>query len=444
MRITIKDKNNFILMFNEMFYDNTISQINGITIDSRKIEKNDLFIPIKGENYDGHDFIDDAIKKGALLCFSEKKSNIKNRKVIKVRLIQNLINQFASMWQKKSKAQVIGITGSNGKTTTKELLYSFLSKKYQCSKTKGNFNSLIGLPLTYLNSKTNDDFNILEYGASRPNEIDKLCKIVKPDYGLITNISESHIENYSSFNQLKKTKSALYMNLIDNNIAFINNEINYLADLKLNCKKITFGFDKTSDYKAHEIQKGNNKYIKVNNNLVSIPRSLYHLKENILSAYSIANHFKINHKDINDCLKYYIVPQGRGNKIKLGKLNIIDDSYNANPESVKLAINRFNTIKTSGKKIFILGDMLELGNNSNKNHIEIAKIIEKSKINIVITFGDISKNTTDSIKNKNIKTIHYYSDQLLDLKNQINKIATENDLIYLKGSRSMKLERVYK
>ena len=443
MRIKIKDKENFISMFNEMFCDYTISQINGISIDSREIEKNDIFIPIKGQKYDGHDFIDQVLKKGALLCFSEK-NNMNNKKVIKTKSIEELIKKFASLWQKKSNSHVIGITGSNGKTTTKELLYQFLSKKYKCSKTKGNFNSLIGLPLTYLNSKINDDFCILEYGASKPNEIDKLCKIVKPEFGLITNISRAHIENYQSFEQLKITKSALYMNLKNNDVAFINNDIKYLSDLKLNCKKINFGFNKNNAYKAHEIKKGNNRYIKVNNNLISIPNSLYHLKENILSAYTIANFFKIKIEDINACLKNYTLPDGRGNKIIFNNLNIIDDSYNANPESVKLAIKRLDTIKTSGKKIFIFADMLELGLDAKNNHIDLAKIIDKSEIDILITFGNFAKKTSHSIKNMHIKTIHFNVNQLSELKNKIKKIATKNDLIYLKGSRSMKLERIYK
>ena len=132
MRIKIKDKENFISMFNEMFCDYTISQINGISIDSREIEKNDIFIPIKGQKHDGHEFIDQVLKKGALLCFSEK-NNMNNKKVIKTKSIEELIKRFAILWQKKSNSHVIGITGSNGKTTTKELLYQFLSKKYKCS-----------------------------------------------------------------------------------------------------------------------------------------------------------------------------------------------------------------------------------------------------------------------------------------------------------------------
>ena len=179
MRIEIKDKNNFIKMFNQIFENKKIKNINALTIDSRKVKDNDIFIPIKGNEYDGHDFIDSSFKKGAIACFSEDNKYRKN--IINTSSNIKTIEMLAKKWKKITNSKIIGITGSNGKTTTKDLLYHLLSKKFKCSKTEGNYNSKIGLPLAFLNSEIDDEYCILEYGANKPNEIDYLCKIIKPD-----------------------------------------------------------------------------------------------------------------------------------------------------------------------------------------------------------------------------------------------------------------------
>ena len=446
MRIEIKDKKNFISMFNEIFHENKISTINGITIDSRKVEENDIYFPIIGGNHDGHDYIQDVIKNGAQFSFSEKNSSVFNKKVILTKSINNLIKSLASKWQKRSNAKIIGITGSNGKTTTKELLYAFLSKKYKCSKTKGNFNSLIGLPFTFLNSKIDDDYCILEYGASKPNEIELLCEVIKPDYSLITNISESHISNYKSMNELVKTKTAIYRSLDDNDMAFINNDIKYFKNLMLSCKKLKFGFNNKKDNisTAEKISIENKKYFKILESQFLIPDSITHLETNILSAIIIADYLKIEDSEINKALKEYTVPSGRGNIISKNEFKIIDDCYNANPASVNLAIKRLNNIKTKGKKIFVFGDMLELGKNSIRLHQNISDIINESKIDVLFTYGEYSQITFKNIDQKKINVFHYKKDAFDKLKKHVYSIAKRNDTIYLKGSRSMYLERIYK
>ena len=276
MRTIIKDKDNFIKMFNNIFKDNNIKDINGITIDSREIESNDIFIPIKGDNYDGHHFISSAINSGAQLSFSENTK--KSKDIINIKSSLGIINQLANKWHSKSQAKVLGITGSNGKTTTKELLFSILSKKYRCSKSEGNFNSSIGLPLTFLSSKLDDDFCILEYGASKPNEIKSLCKTIAPTYSLITNISEAHIENFSSLDEIIKTKSAIYKDLEENDIAFITNDLDNIKNIKIESKKITFGFKNKSDFNGEIISKNNFYYLKINHEKYPIPSNLVHLK----------------------------------------------------------------------------------------------------------------------------------------------------------------------
>ena len=439
MRIEIKDKINFIKMFNQLFENKKIKDINALTIDSRKVMKNDIFIPIIGTKYDGHRFIDSSFKNGAIACFSEKSNYAKN--IINTSSNIKAIELLAKSWGKITKSKIIGITGSNGKTTTKDLLFHILSKKFKCSKTSGNYNSKIGLPLAFLNSKKNDEFCILEYGANKPNEIEYLCKLIKPDLGLITNISNAHIGNFPSIDEIIKTKSAIYKNLSNSDIAFVNNDDKNIKKIKLKSKKITFGFKNPSNILG-EIK--NQRIIKINNkDTILIPKSLFHIKENLLSVYTIANHLNINIDDINEALNSFVLPQGRGRKIMLDEYQIIDDSYNANPKSVKLAIERFESeTSIGGKKIFIFGDMLELGESTKKEHEAIGEILNKSKIDIIMTLGIFSKNTFDEITNNKIHKKHYYS--INELKNDFFNTVNKNDIVYLKGSRSMKLEQIYK
>ena len=430
MRIEIKDKKNFIEMFNSIYINHKISTINGISIDSRKVMKNDIFFPIKGENYDGHKFINDSLKNGAIVSFSELNTNNKN--IIKTKSIKNEIHKLVRKWRELSKSKIIGITGSNGKTTAKNLLYHLLDNKFNCNKTIGNYNSLIGFPISFLSSRLNDDYSILEYGASKPNEIKHLCKIISPDYSLITNISNAHIKNYKSFKELFDTKYALYISTKSNGTIFINSDQVEIKDSIDNRKIISFGYRNNA--------KLINNYLLINNKKISIPENIAYLKDIILSTYIISNYLGISNKEFENSLKSFSPSIGRGNYMKLNKFTLIDDSYNANPNSVKFAIDRFSNININGKKIFILGDMLELGDIEVNEHNKLAHTFNESNIDIILTYGNLSKDIHKNI-HKQKYSKHYYNKN--KLKNELNNLVCKNDLIYLKGSRSMKLENLF-
>ena len=431
MRIEIKDKKHFVSMFNDLFTDNKINDINAISIDSRKIQKGDIFVPIKGENFNGNRFISRAFKNGAIKCFSEDENNHKN--IIKINSSNETINILANYWQNKSKHKVIGITGSNGKTTAKDLLYFILSEKYKCSKTPGNFNSTIGLPIAYLGTKINDDYCIIEYGASKPGEIKNLCRIVKPDISLITNISNAHIENYTSIEEILSTKKAIFECLYKDDTAFINNDDKYIKGIHLDCNKITFSIFDNANYSF--------KNQKQNKNMFKIPQSLTHLKSLVLSIYAISLELGISHNQFINALEKFKLPSGRGLSLNINGIKIIDDSYNANPSSVILAINRIDSLINDGNKIFIFGDMHELGDKSISEHEKIAKHVNNSDINIIITYGKFSYNTFSNLKNTITKK-HFSS--ISEIKKYLKTIINKGDLIYLKGSRTMKLEEIYK
>ena len=438
MRIEIKDKENFITMFNELFKKNKINNVNAISIDSRKIQNGDIFIPMKGKTVDGHKFISKAFKDGAIKCFSENNENYEN--IINIKSSNEIINIFARSWQKKSNHKIIGITGSNGKTTAKDLLYFILSKKYNCSKTTGNYNSSIGLPISYLGSKINDDYCIIEYGANKPGEIEHLCNIVKPNISLITNISNAHIENYDSMKEISVTKNAIFRCLESNDTAFIDKDNKYIIESMSNCKKITFSMYNKANYLVENYNQTENTLI-INGNILEIPENLLHLKKLILSIYAISQELGINHNEIGQTLKEFELLEGRGFTINIKGIKIIDDSYNANPSSVILAIKRIESIINNGNKIFIFGDMLELGVESISEHEKIAEYLNNSNINVVITYGEYSYNTFTNLNNSITKK--HFSD-IDELKHHLKIIIKKGDLIYLKGSRTMKLERIYK
>ena len=438
MRIEIKDKKKFINMFNQLYDNNAITNINGISIDSRKIMKDDIYFPIKGNNFDGHNFIEESLKLGASICFSKNKMN--NPKIINTNSVRNEINKLCKNWMKLSQVKIIGITGSNGKTTTKNLLYHILKNQFSCSKTIGNFNSLIGLPITFLATSLNDKYCILEYGANKPNEIKFLCDVINPYFSYITNISSAHIKNFNSIDEIYQTKTYLYKSTNVNGISFINTDKILINKDKIKSKITTFGFNNKSDFNASILEKNNKYYLSINNKKIFIPKQLLHLKDTILAAYVIVRSLNINNKVLEDSIKSFNLPRGRGNIINYNNYMIIDDSYNANPASVKLAIKRINNIEIKGKKILVLGDMLELGNIELEAHKEISKIINSSTLDIIITYGTLTKKThLNIIKSKYSK--HYTNKS--KLKIELNNLICKNDLVYLKGSRSMELEKLY-
>ena len=437
MRIKISDMNNFIETFNTIYSKNTIKAINGISIDSRKIEKNDIFIPLKGKNFDGHSFINKVLKTEGTICFNEN-NIIKNKRIINTKSNKDAIFKLASLWRKKIKSKVIAITGSNGKTTTKELLFHVLSKKYKCSKSKGNHNSIIGLPLTMLNCNLNDDYTILELGANKKGEIATLSDLVKPDYSIITNISNNHIENFDSFKDLIETKAAIFKKLKKDAIAFINLDDKEISEIKMTNEKVTFGINNSKcDYSASI----NKNKLKINQRIFNIPEHLSHLINSILSVYAISNTLNIDNNQFQKALNTFKIPRGRGNLIINNNYTIINDAYNASPSSMELGIKRFSSLPAKNKKILIIGDMLELGKQSLAEHIKLGKFINNFKIDIVLTFGSEIKETFSNLNDNYFYKKHFHDISLL--KKTFLKLVEENDLVYLKGSRSMKLERIF-
>tara|TARA_B100000579_G_C22848938_1_gene866103 strand:+ start:4532 stop:5845 length:1314 start_codon:yes stop_codon:yes gene_type:complete len=436
MRINIKDKQNFIEIFNQAF-NKKINSINGISIDSRKIKPNDIFIPLIGHKNDGHKYIDDVLKKDGTICLDEK-TNIINERIIKTESNKKALLSMASYWREKVNSKIIAVTGSNGKTTIKDLLYHIMKSNFSCSKSIGNHNSTIGLPLTFLNCKINDQYAILEMGANEDGEIKKLCESIKPNYSLITNISNAHIKNFESINHIAKCKSEIFSHLNKDGTAFINLNDKMIQQMVIKSKKITFGINNDkADFNG--ITKKNE--LLINGYRLKIPKNIYFLAESILAAYSICSTLGIENNKIQASIKSFIIPSGRGTIINQKNYTIIDDTYNASPASMKFGINRFNKMESKNHKILIIGDMLELGDYKIQEHEELAEIINSKNIDIILTIGEAMHFLYKRL-NKDYAYKSHFSN-IEDLKKAFNSIVKKNDIVFIKGSRKMKLEKVY-
>jgi UDP-N-acetylmuramoyl-tripeptide--D-alanyl-D-alanine ligase len=441
MRIKIKEKELFKKLIKRNF-NYELKNIDSFCIDSRLVKKNDIFMPIKGNYIDPHNFISDVLKNKPAMIFSEQVYDNKN--IIKVDSTKKVLNEISKKWIKHFKQTVIAITGSNGKTTTKEILTSIFSYIYKSNNTKGNYNSSIGLPVNLFNFSLDAEINIIEMGASKPNEIDQLCQIVKPHYSVITNIHNAHIANFNTFEELVKTKLSIFKNTINQGLIFENNDdINiskYCEDKK---NKITFGFKNSKvDFFGKLKLSDNDFQFSVNGKNIHNKYLNKIMAKNILASYSIARTYGIDHENIVKALKNFNFVKGRGRHINKNGYLIIDDTYNANFESFKSGIDSFMNITNKGRKILVIGDMKELGVRSKQDHINLGKYINKHTPDIVFSYGELVSETINEIQNSNTISKHFK-----EMKTLIENLKTDlmkDDAIYLKASRSLNFENIIK
>ena len=441
MRIKIQEKELFTKLINRNF-NFKLNAIDSFCIDSRLVQKNDIFMPIKGNHIDPHKFIPEVLTKKPAMVFSEEE--FINNNIIQVDSTKNILKRLSKQWIESFKKNTIAITGSNGKTTTKEMLTSIFKSVYKTNNTKGNYNSLIGLPINLFNFSLDSEINIVEMGASKPNEINDLCQIIKPDYSLITNIHNAHIGNFKSFKQLVETKIAIFENSLDNGKIFENNDdINiskYCTGLK---NKISFGFQNSKvDFFGELKVKDKKTQFSINGKTISNQYLNKVMAYNMLASYSISSIYGIKHQIIADSFKKFNFLNGRGRHINKNGYLIIDDTYNANFESFKIGIDSFMNMVFKGRKILVIGDMKELGLQSKKHHISLGKYIDQKNPDLVFSVGDLIADTTSQVKN--IKTVskHFIDKQTLieNLKSEL----IEGDAIYFKASRSLNFENIIK
>tara|TARA_B110000444_G_scaffold11828_1_gene10196 strand:+ start:3965 stop:5248 length:1284 start_codon:yes stop_codon:yes gene_type:complete len=410
---------------------------NSVSIDTRNIKANDIFFAIKGLNFDGNKFANQAIKNGASLVVSDdlEISKISN-KIIYVNDTIKTLQELANFHRKFINTKIIAITGSNGKTTSKELMLNVLSKHYKTIATKGNLNNHLGVPLTILSMSKETQIGIVEMGANHLKEIDFLCEIAEPDFGYITNFGNAHLEGFKSLDGVIKGKSELYDYLrINNKLIFYNSENKKQSNL-INSYTNTFsyGFSTNSNCVINNSNSLNTVDVEYKNKLIKSTIYGGYNFENICIAIAVGEYFDVGFEQIKKGIESYL-PENNRSQITITDSNtVVLDAYNANPTSMKLAIESF--CKTSyTNKMIIVGDMFELGKDSNKYHQEITDSLESiSDTKIYIVGKDFSK-TNHSKKIKSFPSTE-------ELINNISKLNISNYSILIKGSRAMQLEKI--
>jgi len=406
-----------------------------LDIDSRSIRNGSMFFAIKGENFDGNKFANEALEKGSKIAIidSGDVNFNNNNNIIKVDDSLKTLQDLALFHRKSVKSKIVAITGSNGKTTTKELIHSVLSTSHKTISTEGNFNNHLGVPLSLLRIKDDTEFSVIELGANNFGEIEILSKISEPDYGYITNFGKAHLEGFKNISGVIKGKTELYNWLIENDKTLI---LNYDDPEQLKFKSSNhFSFGSKLNSK-HVFEKLDSKNVTVKCDGIVYKSNLYgdYNFSNICCAISIGLEFGIKPKLIQEKLKYYSSKNNRSELIKINNKNIVLDAYNANPTSVEFAIKSF--IKNKGTKALVLGDMFELGENSAIEHKKIIDIIDELNIDRCIFIGEeFYKAKQDSVKNIFFKTKEDFY--------ELGGILKEENIL-IKGSRGMQMEDILK
>lgn len=425
--------------------------IKGISIDSRNIEEGCLFIPLIGKHLNGHQFIKNAFQNGAIASLTQEDLCLHELDgvIIKVSNTKDALQKLAKEYRRMFNIPCIAVTGSTGKTTTKDMIACILSRRFKVLKNKGNYNNEIGLPLTVLDLDNDIELMVLEMGMSGYGEIDKLADIVRPDVSIITNIGVSHIEKLGSREGILKAKMEITNYFGKKNILILNADDQLLYKLKdsFSFEVLYFSLKGKGDLNVYDIVKyekgmGFKVKYKEKNFGVYLPALGIHNVYNAAAAITASLIFGIDEQAIIEGLKNFELEKMRMNIINFGDCILVNDAYNASPDSMKAALDVIIDIKAD-RHIAVLGNMLELGEWSERAHREIGEYISAKGIDILITVGEYAKFIADeAIKNGFKKTNVYVCSNNNEAHDILKMIIRKGDLILFKGSRGMKLEEI--
>ena len=430
--------------------------INKVSIDSRKIKKKNIFIGIKGKNFDGNKFINHALSNGASISITENKQRLKIKNRISVKNSLKTLSECAKLVRVSSNISTIAITGSAGKTSLKEMLGQLIGKFCRVSYSKKSFNNKYGVPISLFNINKNDRIGIFEAGMDKKGEIDSLTKQISPNVGVITNISFAHIKNFKNLYGIAKAKAELINNIVEDGSIVLNADDQFfnffkLKSLQKKLKIISFGIKNNSNIKIIKVKRrkfGSILFINYNNKILkfSIKKNLENHIYNILSTLAVISiYFDLNKLD-EYFFDDYKFPEGRGDlnsiRTKGKKINFIDESYNSNPLSLQFALNRLDNLNSKSKrKLILLGDMLELGKYTKKLHNEAADYINNTKIDKVYVYGKDIIRTFNKIRpQKRGKILNSKK----DIKNFIINDIKNGEYLMIKGSNSTGLNKISK
>jgi len=428
----------------------------GVSTDTRQIHRGNLFIPLKGEKFNGHDFIADAVKTGAAGFLIQRGSEdkipqrLEDAVVISVEDNLKALGDIANFWRRHCKATIVAITGSSGKTTTKEMIATIAGLSKNVSKASGNFNNLIGLPLSIFRINERHEIAILEMGTNAPGEIGRLTRIAEPDIGLVTNIGPAHLEGLKSLDMVREEKMDLFRNMAESGIAVINLDDKKLliSDADWRGEKVTFGLNTNADVSAEKIKtrgvQGVSFTIKIGEFRQDIKMSTVgsHNIYNALAAAASSWALGIEYQTICQGLTAFQPVSGR---MEIHRLNngafIINDTYNANPASFRAALETLKNLKGDHESTVIMGDMLELGDQAEELHEGIGSLMADTEVGTIFLRGRLSPATAAGALKKNMpKDQVFFFEKPEEILSRLSSYVKEGDWILVKGSRQTKME----
>jgi len=433
--------------------------ITGVSTDSRSVKAGDLFIPIRGAQFDGHNFISNAVKAGAAAILAEQRWANMNAAYLRTLPVPQLIvgdatralGDLARIYRRMFKLPILAIGGSNGKTTTKEMIRLVLGSKYSVLATEGNLNNHIGVPQTVFRLEKSHTAAVFEVGTNHPGEIDYLCNVLEPTHGLITTIGSEHLEFFGNLAGVARAELELFRWIRNNSRAdravFINGDDRHLAGQARTFKRrVVYGLrSRTADVKASGVELDDRgrasftvKARGISPFTVALSVPGIHNVQNALAAVAVGLRFKVPAAKIQKALASFSAPGKRMEVLAINGLTVLNDSYNSNPDSVRAALETLRAMKTSGKKIAVLADMLELGAAAPEHHRSVASYVDRAGIDCLLTFGPLSQETHEASA-LDLKA-HY--DQKNMLSEYLAELLGPGDIVLVKGSRGMKMEDV--
>lgn len=434
----------------------TDTEFLNVSTDSRTIKNGELFIPIKGERFDGHDYIKNAFCSGAAGTITQRDIENVDKEAVKGVIIKvddtlKSLKKLALYYRQKFKIPFIGITGSVGKTGTKDMISCILAQECNVLKTEGNFNNEIGVPLTIFNLEPYHEVAVLEMGMSNFGEISSLTSIVRPKVVVITNIGMSHIENLGSRQNILKAKMEILEGVPRDGLVVLNGDDSLLYGLKgfLDKHTVYYGMDEGLDYQAYNIQNAGESGVYFDINIrdreykIHIPLPGVHNVHNTLAAIAVATEMGMPIDRIIEGIKNFTPDKMRLNIISYNGIKIINDTYNANPQSMEAALKVLKDINSSKRRIAVLGDMLELGEWAYDAHFNLGKFAISLGIDYIITVGQNGKNIAEGALEAGARydKVRTFSDNAEALK-FLKSFVTNDDVILIKGSRGMQMEEI--
>lgn len=420
--------------------------IKSVSIDSRKISEDTLFVALKGENSDGHDYVIKAFENGAVAALCEKRIDC-DKPIIIVEDTSLALGKLAKYYKKKLNIKTVAVTGSVGKTTTKDMLYAVMNMQYNTLKTEGNFNNELGLPLTVFRLNSSHEAAVLEMGMSAFGEIRYLSNIARPDVAIITNIGMSHIENLGSQEGIFKAKTEICEKFNKDNLLVVNADDKYLKKA-LEFKGFNvwgYGIDTECEYQARDIENLGLEGTKFTTSIYNRDYRIHikvpgvHNVYNALAAIACGVWYNIGPNQIISGIENFSLTAMRMSIEKAGSLTLINDCYNSSPDSVKAALKVLKTQAT--RKVAILGDILEMGNYARDAHYELGTEVVNNGIDLLITAGDNAKYIADGAKDAGLLDVVSFG-KTDELVKEVKNFIKENDSILIKASRGMHFEDV--